>query len=102
MRHWFNPWIRKIPWRRAWQATPVFLPGESHGQRCLAGYGPQGCKESDMTEAPEHAHISKFTQSAFFLTPVHNQTNYTNENFSYSEAWNTLGNEIGLEKDTHY
>ena len=102
MRHWFNPWIRKIPWRRAWQATPVFLPGESHGQRCLAGYGPQGCKESDMTEATEHAHISKFTQSAFFLTPVHNQTNYTNENFSYSGAWNTLGNEIGLEKDTHY
>ena len=55
-----------------------------------------------MTEATEHAHISKFTQSAFFLTPVHNQMNYTNENFSYSGAWNTLGNEIGLEKDTHY
>ena len=50
MRHWFNPWIRKIPWRRAWQATPVFLPGESHGQRCLAGYSPWGHKESDMVE----------------------------------------------------
>ena len=36
----FNPWVRKIPWRRAWQLTPVFLPGESHGQRSLAGYGP--------------------------------------------------------------
>jgi len=35
----FNPWVRKIPWRRAWQPTPVFLPGESHGQRGLAGYG---------------------------------------------------------------
>ena len=34
----FNPWIRKIPWRRAWQPTPVPLPGESHGQRSLAGY----------------------------------------------------------------
>ena len=36
----FNPWVRKIPWRRAWQPSPVFLPGESHGQRSLAGYGP--------------------------------------------------------------
>ena len=46
----FNPWVGKIPWRRAWQPTPVFLPGESHGQRSLAGYSPRGCKESDMTE----------------------------------------------------
>ena len=45
-----NPQIGKIPWRRAWQPTPVFLPGESHGQRKLAGYSPQGHKESDMTE----------------------------------------------------
>ena len=41
----------KIPWRRAWQPTPVFLPGESNGQRNLAGYSPKDCKESDMTEA---------------------------------------------------
>ena len=40
-------------WRRAWQPTPVFLPGESHGQRSLAGYSPGGYKESDMTE---HTH----------------------------------------------
>ena len=40
----FNPWIRKIPWRRAWQPTPVFLPGKFHGQRRLVGYSPQGCK----------------------------------------------------------
>ena len=40
----------KIPWRRAWQPAPVFLPGESHGQRCLAGYRPWVCHESDMTE----------------------------------------------------
>ena len=37
MRHRFNPWVRKIPWRKAWQPTPVFLPGKSHGQRRLAG-----------------------------------------------------------------
>ena len=46
----FNPWVRKIPWRRARQLTPVFLPGESHGQRSLMGYSPQGHKESKMTE----------------------------------------------------
>ena len=46
----FIPWVRKIPWRRAWQPTPVFLPGKSHGQRSLEGYSPWGCKESYMTE----------------------------------------------------
>ena len=45
-----NPWVAKIPWRRAPQPSPVFLPGESHGQRNLAGYSPRGRKESDKTE----------------------------------------------------
>ena len=49
-RHEFSPWVGKIPWRRKWQHTPVLLPGESHGQRSLVGYSPQGRKESDMTE----------------------------------------------------
>ena len=40
----FDPWVRKISWRRKWQSTPVFLPGESHGQRNLAGYSPWGRK----------------------------------------------------------
>ena len=39
-RQEFNPWVGKIPWRRAWQPTPVFLPGESHGHRSLEGYSP--------------------------------------------------------------
>ena len=43
------PWVGKIPWSRAWQPTPVFLPGEFHGQRSLAGYSPWGHKGSDMT-----------------------------------------------------
>ena len=51
----FNPWVRKIPWRRVWQPTPVFLPGESHGQRSLVGYSPWGHKVSDRTEATECA-----------------------------------------------
>ena len=51
----FNPWVGQIPWRRAWQPTPIFLPGESHGQRSLEGYSPWGHRESDMTEATQHA-----------------------------------------------
>ena len=38
----FDPWVEKMPWRRAWQPTPAFLPGESHGQKSLAGYGLWG------------------------------------------------------------
>ena len=52
----FHPWVVKIPWGRAWQPTPVFLPAESHGQRSLVGYSPWGHRESDTTEATEHAH----------------------------------------------
>ena len=46
----FDPWVGKIPWRRAWQPTPVFLTGEFHVQRSLVGYSPWGHKESDTTE----------------------------------------------------
>ena len=49
-RHGIDPWAGKMPWKRAWQPTAAFLPGEFHGQRSLAGYSPWGCKESDMTE----------------------------------------------------
>ena len=51
----FDPWIEKIPWRREWQPTPVFSPGDFHGQSSLEGYSPWGCTESDTTEATEHA-----------------------------------------------
>ena len=46
----FDPWVGKIPWRRAWQLIPVFLPRELHGQRSLVDYSPYGRKESDMTD----------------------------------------------------
>ena len=49
-RHGFDPWVGKIPWRRKWQPTPVFFPGESCGQRNLAGYSAYGHTESDTTE----------------------------------------------------
>ena len=57
-RHRFNPWVGKIPWRK-WQPTPIFLPGESHGQRSLAGYCPWGWKEWDTTEATEQASMHR-------------------------------------------
>ena len=51
---WFNPWVGKIPWRRKWQPTPVFLPGKFHGQRSLVGYSSWGHEESDKTEHKAH------------------------------------------------
>ena len=56
---WVQSLGRKLPWRRAWHPTPAFLPGESHGQRSLVGYSPQGCKESDTTEATKHACLTR-------------------------------------------
>ena len=55
-RHGFHPWVGKIPWRREWQPTPVFLLGESHRQRGLAGYSPWGHKEPDMNEELTQTH----------------------------------------------
>ena len=49
-RHGFDPWVGKVPWRRKWQPTPVFLPGKSHGQRGWVGYSPWDHKELDTSE----------------------------------------------------
>ena len=78
----FDPWIRKIPWRRKWQPTPVFLPGKFHGQRNLAGYSPWGHKALDMTDAAQHTQggspnprlvgmHSTFSGAERFLPPPH-------------------------------
>ena len=53
---WVQSLDQEDPWRRAWQLTPVFSPRQSNGQRSLAGCKPQSPKESDMTEAIQHAH----------------------------------------------
>ena len=52
--HMFNPWVRKIAWRRAWQSTPGFMPGESHGQKSLAGYSPWDHRRVRHDLATEH------------------------------------------------
>ena len=59
----FNPWVRKIPWRKEWLPTPVFLPGESPWTEEPGSYSPCGRKESDMTEhACTHARGQKKTK----------------------------------------
>ena len=52
----FDPWTEKIPWRRAWQPTPVFLPGESHGQRSLAGTVHRVTQPDRLTLSPSLSH----------------------------------------------
>ena len=60
----FNPWVWKIPWTRKWQPTPLFLPGELHGQRNLVGYSPWSHKELDMTERLTLSHF--FSQKILY------------------------------------
>ena len=81
-----EPWLChlllsvNVYWRGVWQPTPVFLPGESHGHRSLAGYSPQGRKESDTTEATEHTCINMYKwlhlfQSQFSVLNIQNTNN---------------------------
>ena len=67
---------RNLPWRRKWQPTPVVLPGESPGQRSLAGYSPWSQKESDKTEhtcmrAHAHTHTHTYTLTYTFYSICH-------------------------------
>ena len=73
----FSPWVGKIPWRREWLPAPVFWPGESQGQRSLAGYSPWGYKESDTTEPLSihmhthtctHRHTHIYTHTYVYIT----------------------------------
>ena len=58
-RRWgFDPWVRKIPWRRKWQPTPVFLPGKFHGQSCRAGYSPKSWTRLNTAQS-RSARVSK-------------------------------------------
>ena len=86
-RHEFDPWVRKIPWRRKWQPTPAFLPGKSLGQRSLVGYSPWGHKESDTAERlnsettwgtlfnhrpPNYLHIRLYSHAHTIIHSTHN------------------------------
>ena len=67
-RHGFDPWAGKIPWRRAWQPTLVFLPGESRGQRSLVGYSPWGSQKVWHNWATKHARTHACTLRGSELT----------------------------------
>ena len=64
-RLWFSPWVRKIPWRRKWQSTPVSLPEKPHGERSLLGYSPKGHKESATTEWAHRSLLSRSGKSMY-------------------------------------
>ena len=75
----FNPWVRKIPWSRKWQPTPVSLPGKFHGQRSLLGYSPWGCKVLDTTEHTLYSSFQKvastFIQESLTFLPQEGHLN---------------------------
>ena len=80
----FDPWVGKMPWKRKWQPTPVFLPGESHGCRSLEGYSPRGRKELDPTE---RLHFTSFT-------PVWVRFNYLYLDSPYGSAVKNLSTSL--------
>ena len=80
----FDPWVGKIPWRRKWQPTPVFLPGKFHEQRILVGYSPWGCKSqtwlSDQTATTIHK-LQYMSWASWVSLGVQNMT---------SDNWNSF------------
>ena len=70
----FDPWVRKFPWRRRWQPTPVFLPGKPHGQRSLVGYRPWSHKRvgHDLATKQQHRceHVSRLQSAGYFTKGV--------------------------------
>ena len=91
----FDPWVGKIPWRRKWQPTPVFLPGESHGRGSLVGYSPWGCKESDTTERLHfhfHFHFQSKTRFPRWFSGKESACNA-------GDVGSILGQEDSLEKE---
>ena len=70
-----DPWVRKIPWRRTWQPTPLFLPGKSHGQRSLAGYSPCGHKRVrhnwETKQRLRYMYIYTYYINTYIYRPTH-------------------------------
>ena len=66
---WVQSLGRKIPCRKEWLPTPVFWPGELHGQRSLVGYSPWGCKQSDMTKQLTLSHENKTHGTVIWVDP---------------------------------
>ena len=76
-RHEFDPWVERTPWRKKWQPTLVFLPGEFHGQRSLVGNSPWGRRESDTTEqlwSTQHSTVYRVSSLCKYLIHTANQS----------------------------
>ena len=71
-----NAWVRKIPWRKEWIPTPVFLPGEFHGQKSLADYSPRDCKESDTTEQLTHLLFFPIPQEKIWTDSIYHSWSF--------------------------
>ena len=99
-RHGFHPWVGKIPWRRKWQATPVFLTEESHGQRRWVGYSPWGHKELDKTERLSTDTLEIRTIRWKLLTHWKDVTvpNLYASNNRASKVWTTRGSKFIFKK----
>ena len=110
-RCWFDPWIRKISWRRKWQRTPIFLPGKYHGQRSLVGYSPRGPKELDTTEQLidwAHTHTRTIHQWAKWLAQRHHDSSKAGHKGPKSGQWPNSWKSLPLPQNswnnplTHY
>ena len=85
----FDPWVRKIPQRRKWPPTPVFLPGKSHGQRSLAGYSPRGPKTRTQLSRCAHAETCQMGagRTAAFLRTQPETQNRTRKGPERASFW---------------
>ena len=83
----FNPWVRKIPWRRKWQPISVFLPGKSHGQRGLVGYSPWGCNSCTWLSNSAHTQESEIKLGGHFLLQAIFQTQGSNPSLKGLLHW---------------
>ena len=82
-------YIKKCLWRREWQPTPVFLPGEFHGQRSLVCYSPRGHKESDLTEQLTHSRYKEKSAKKKMLNSI--------SGCSYEKQFDNFGSSKILE-----
>ena len=90
-RRVFDPRVSKIPWRRQWQPTPVFLPGISHGQRSLVGYSPWRCKrvghDWGTTQQQHNIHLKGMILCKIFLLTFFHCALYLEYIFLLSQYW---------------
>ena len=90
-RREFDPWVGKVPWRRTWPPTPVFWPGESHGQRSLGATVP-GVAESDTTEVTEWVCTVVLILGTFDKSPI--CPGSVSQGFALLQGWVLLSSSL--------